>query len=220
MLVPDPTAFVEEIAVTIDDKRLDRLRRRARNAELEVLQAMLEVRVLEETAKAMERALAGADDSDDSAPTIGAGRTWSRRGPIANRDINTLRVRISKKRQRLAAKNARAAALEAEARELGLRATTVTAYRLHSQSHHLDRSEYQYARQSTAQQVRPVWVTTVNGRRWWWYLDRFWWDDEHLDPDQVRQRVLERDAEERRRRAVREQARAEKFARAPRQKRR
>lgn len=42
------------------------------------------------------------------------------------------------------------------------------------------------------QRVTPVLVMkSITGKRWWWYLDRFYWEDEQLSASQMHRRVLE-----------------------------
>ena len=66
-------------------------------------------------------------------------------------------------------------------------------FRLHSARHHLDCSERRFARLASAQVDRPVLVANREGRHWWWYLDRFWWDDEGLSARNVATLVLRSD---------------------------
>jgi restriction system protein len=55
------------------------------------------------------------------------------------------------------------------------------------------------------QKLQPVLAMTGDGTQWWWYLDRFWRDDEGLSPDDVQALVDEKD---RRRQASLDRARA------------
>jgi GNAT superfamily N-acetyltransferase len=41
--------------------------------------------------------------------------------------------------------------------------------------------------------VTPVLVTTWEGKHWWWYLNRFWWDSEGLDAADVQALILQRE---------------------------
>ena len=92
-------------------------------------------------------------------------------------------------------------------------------YRLHSAQHHLDCSERRFARLATSQLELPVLVTTRDGRRWWWYRDRFWWDDERLSARDIEALVLGADLETKKRAAELARARAavlgEELAPAP-----
>ena len=47
-----------------------------------------------------------------------------------------------------------------------------------------------------------------DGRRWWWFLDRFWWDDKGLSSEDVRTIVLEADLDRRQRAEALAKARA------------
>ena len=53
--------------------------------------------------------------------------------------------------------------------------------------------EEQFNELSAAQLLTPVLVATCEGKHWWWYLNRFWWDSEGLAPDDVQALVLQRD---------------------------
>ena len=78
-------------------------------------------------------------------------------------------------------------AREVEAKEV--QETPITVYRFHSMGHWIEFSEEDYTKYSNTQMSIPVCVTTVGLRRWWWYLDRFWWDSEGLDDAEVQARV-------------------------------
>lgn len=48
-----------------------------------------------------------------------------------------------------------------------------------------------YEDAAEAQKVTPVLVMkSITGKRWWWYLDRFYWEDENLTSSRVHGRVL------------------------------
>jgi hypothetical protein len=68
-----------------------------------------------------------------------------------------------------------------EVRSLVADGGRVAVYRLHSKKHFVEFSEYEFTQHAATQQVAPVLVTTWEGRRWWWYLSRFWWDSEGLE---------------------------------------
>nr|MBA3261856.1 HNH endonuclease [Thermoleophilaceae bacterium] len=61
------------------------------------------------------------------------------------------------------------------------------------------------AEQERLQRERPVPVVEAEGRRWWWFRDRFYWEDEGLTAHDVMALVVER---ERRRRRKLERAHA------------
>ena len=66
-------------------------------------------------------------------------------------------------------------------------------FRLHSARHHLECSERRFAKLARAQTDRPVLVGKTDGKSWWWYLDRFWWDDDGLEVRDVQVIVLDTD---------------------------
>lgn len=84
----------------------------------------------------------------------------------------------------------------------------VAVFRLDSKAHYVTLSEDDYQVHLAMQQVAPVLVTTWNGKRWWWYLDRFWWDTEGLEAEDVQVLVLQRDQQKQ---ATLERARADVF---------
>jgi 5-methylcytosine-specific restriction endonuclease McrA len=56
-----------------------------------------------------------------------------------------------------------------------------------------------YARAARAQLDEPVPLLELEGRRWWWYRDRFYWDDEGYAPRDVVALVADRERRSRRR---------------------
>jgi 5-methylcytosine-specific restriction endonuclease McrA len=42
-----------------------------------------------------------------------------------------------------------------------------------------------HGRAARAQQHEPIPLFEAAGRRWWWYRDRFWWEDGDYGPDDV-----------------------------------
>jgi 5-methylcytosine-specific restriction endonuclease McrA len=56
-----------------------------------------------------------------------------------------------------------------------------------------------YARAARAQQREPVPLLEAAGRRWWWYRDRFYWEDEGYGPRDVVALVAERERRRQRR---------------------
>lgn len=89
--------------------------------------------------------------------------------------------------------------------EASLAGPHMTVYQLHSKQHVTQFSEEDYTGHLMTQATSPVWVTTWEGRRWWWYLDRFWWDAEGLEADDVQALVLQSD---RRKQATLDRAKA------------
>ena len=68
-------------------------------------------------------------------------------------------------------------------------------YRFHFKRFVTDVPENRYRSLKQAQAHEPVLLTTWDGgQRVWWYLDRFWWDSEGLNADDVRGLILEREA--------------------------
>ncbi len=80
----------------------------------------------------------------------------------------------------------------------------VNLFRLHSKRHYVDFTEDSYEQNRALQETSPVLATTWDGKRWWWYLDRFWWDSEGLEADDIQALVLQSD---RRKRATLDRAR-------------
>jgi HNH endonuclease len=56
-----------------------------------------------------------------------------------------------------------------------------------------------FARAARAQLDEPVPLMEAGARRWWWYRDRFWWEDEGYGPADVVALVAERERRARRR---------------------
>jgi hypothetical protein len=56
-----------------------------------------------------------------------------------------------------------------------------------------------FVRAARAQLDEPVPLMEAGARRWWWYRDRFWWDDEGYGPEDVVALVADRERRARRR---------------------
>jgi 5-methylcytosine-specific restriction endonuclease McrA len=56
-----------------------------------------------------------------------------------------------------------------------------------------------FARAARAQPSEPVPLMEAAGRRWWWYRDRFYWEDEDYGPGDVVALVADRERRRRRR---------------------
>lgn len=69
-------------------------------------------------------------------------------------------------------------------------------------------SKKQFHQLEEAQLSTPVLVTTWDGKHWWWYLNRFWWDSEGLAASDVQALVLQR---EKKKQTTLERARADVF---------
>jgi hypothetical protein len=120
-----------------------------------------------------------------------------------------VRGRLRVARHRLADSRERLQRLQRSASDHDDAGRRAKVFRLHSARHHLECSEQRFARLSTSQADRPVLVAKRDGRRWWWYLDRFWWDDEGLSPRDVAALVGHSDLQLRRQAHDRARARAE-----------
>ena len=201
MLTHDTAAFVEQIAVPRPDKRGEKLVRQAASAELEAVHVSVELRLAEEALKRLD---------DPSAGGAGATSTrlfgFRRHHSTAAREAHARSV--AELRDRLHAQRAHVQELERAVQELDATRPHNTWYRLHSEQHHTTYSVAQFERMAATQRARPVLLTRTGGRSWWWYLDRFWWDDERLDMSEVRSRILERDRASMRESEAHEHARA------------
>jgi 5-methylcytosine-specific restriction endonuclease McrA len=56
-----------------------------------------------------------------------------------------------------------------------------------------------FGRAARAQEHEPVPLMEAGARRWWWYRDRFWWEDEGYGPEDVVALVADRERRARRR---------------------
>jgi 5-methylcytosine-specific restriction endonuclease McrA len=56
-----------------------------------------------------------------------------------------------------------------------------------------------FARAARAQLDEPVPLMESGARRWWWYRDRFWWEDEGYGPADIVALVADRERRARRR---------------------
>ena len=190
MLAEDTTAFIEQLEVARDDKRAGRRRHRRDLAEIDVLRAEWERRLAADAVSKMEQELAELVDPAEAGP----GRRLllaRRRRALAHR-ISVLRARSRTMEAEVLAARERLRELDRQStRELPAHGAKV--FRLHSARHHLECSERRFAKLARAQTDRPVLVGKTDGRRWWWYLDRFWWDDDGLDARAVQVIVLDTD---------------------------
>ena len=187
MLVEDATAFIEQLEVPKEDKRRDRHRRRVAQAEIEVLEDLRDVRVATEALQQMERAPATPVES--SSASTGRRLLRSRRARSLEREIETVRAHLRAKREELTAKQERLNRLR-QIRDRDAARRSGRIFRLHSARHHVECSAARFARLSSSQLVLPVLVARKDGQRWWWYRDRFWWDDEGLNAADIENIVL------------------------------
>jgi hypothetical protein len=217
MLVEDTTAFVEQLDVQQPDRRGQKRRRRLVLADLDVMRLEVEVRLADDARRAMANEL--SDNRDRAATTPGLLLKHRARARALEREIRAVRRRLLSKCEELQEKRERLHRLLGEVVDDDGIGRGARMYRLHSAQHHVDCSERRFARLATSQVELPVLVTTRDGRRWWWYLDRFWWDDERLSARDIEALVLEADLGTRKRAAELARARAavlgEELAPAP-----
>jgi 5-methylcytosine-specific restriction endonuclease McrA len=172
MLVEDKAAFIEQFEVLVVDSRARRRGRSLRRAELEVMRREAEARVADDALWRLGSQLAIARELEDA------------RGERALvREIDMVRGRLSSARQKLRDSRARLERLELHAPDDD--APRARVFRLHSDRHYLECSEHRFSRLAALQLDRPVLVMKREGRRWWWYLDRFWWDELGRSPSEV-----------------------------------
>jgi hypothetical protein len=192
MVVEDSTAFVEQLDVLIDSKKADKLRRRVARARIEVLELLAEVRLATRILRDMEPSEHPGGASEIQA--LGA-------------HINARRVELGRRRERLKR-------FEEKFREAEARRRTVVIFRLHSSGHYVDLSPPRYAQMSSAQRAAPTMVLRTKGRQWWWYRDRFWWDDAKLNAQGVESAILDTDLTGSLQRYLLEEARERAFGMA------
>ena len=174
MLVEDSAAFVERLEVPTEDN--GKLRRRLARAELEVVSARWEVQLAESAALELQRRIGGEGSA--------------RVGRSLERELGAISKHLHAKQDELATSTTRLDRLEARTREYRARRQPYVAFRLHSAGHHVDCSERRFGRLAATQLVRPVFVLESEGRAWWWYLNRCWWDDGSLRRRQLQDVVL------------------------------
>lgn len=198
MFVEDTAAFIEQLEVLEANRRARKRHRRLAQAELEVTRYELEARLADDALRRLASDLVVARELGDA---------HGERSIV--RELTMVRGRLRAARHKLHDSRTRFRRLRSEVsgrNEAGRRAKV---FRLHSAQHHLECSERRFARLSTSQTDRPVLVAKREGRHWWWYLDRFWWDDEGLSSRNVAALVLHLDLQQRRQADERARARAE-----------
>ena len=173
MVFEDTTAFVERLEVRLEDKRGDRLRHRIRAAQLGVLESQARLRAATEFVRALE-----SEAPDDAS---------------VRRDLVRARPRVRKAQQEFERRRTRVEKLQGELRALEEREESVVSFRFHSQEHHLDCSEERFLELRRAQRSSPRKLLTGHGRQWWWYSDRFWWDESRLSTREFASAVREVD---------------------------
>jgi hypothetical protein len=195
MLVEDRSAFIEQLEVADAGRRATKRRRRVTQLRLEVLEVEWEVGVAVGALQELERQLAAIDLATGS---IARGLLRDRRARSLERELAFIRKRLDSKRAELDAKRQRLGGLEQRTEKLDA-ARRAKLFRLHSSKHHLECSERRFARIARSQSELPILVGRQDGRRWWWFLDRFWWDDNGLSAEDVRTIVLEADLDRKQR---------------------
>ena len=155
MLVEDTTAFIEQLEVPKDRKRTDKHRRRVAQAELEVLEAVRDVRVAAEALQQMERTFARAVEPSSVSTRRRLLRVRGARS--LEREIETVRAHLEAKRDQLPAKQERLFRIEQRARERDAARRSARMFRLHSARHHLDCSAPLVARLMASQLSCPFW---------------------------------------------------------------
>ena len=204
MLVEDRSAFIEQLEVADAGRRSAKRRRRITQLRLEVLEVEWEIGVALGAVQELERQLAEIDLATGS---IARGLVRDRRARPLEREIAFVRKRLDSKRAELDAKRQRLRTLEQRTEKLDA-ARRAKLFRLHSAQHHRECSERRFARFARSQSELPILVGRQDGRRWWWFLDRFWWDDNGLSAADVRTVVLEADLDRKQRSEALAKARA------------
>ena len=171
----------------------------------------VDVRLASEALRGMAKNLAASRERTAAAPVISF--TDRARERALRREIRLVRSRLVSAREELREKRERLRLIRNESADGVGRGARM--YRLHSAQHHLECSERRFARLATSQLDLPVLVTRRDGRRWWWYLDRFWWDDEGLSAHDIEARVLRAELGMRERAAEIASARAAILGEAP-----
>jgi len=160
MILEDTAAFVERLEVQLDDKRVEKQRRRVGAARAATLECRSDIRIALEYLAALE---AGA---------IADGSSY--------RDAKNVRSFTVKRQRELERRGKQLKALEEELGRLEADRPRAVTFRLHSAEVHLDCSEDRFAALQAGQQTTPRLLLKQRGRQWWWYSDRFWWDDARL----------------------------------------
>ena len=204
MLVQDTAAFIEQLEVQEVDRRARKRRARVTRAEMDVLRAELETQRADDALRKLASEIAVARELDDA------------RGERSlAHEIKMVRGRLRAARHELHGSRHRLEQLQRAASNDVERDRRARFFRLHSARHYLECSERRFVRMAALQFDRPVLVAKRDGRRWWWYLDRFWWDDEGLSARDVAAIVLGGDRERTNRAAEAARTRASLFGEEP-----
>ena len=173
MVLEDATAFVERLEVSLGDKRGERLRGQIRVAQLKALESQSRVRAAVDYVRALE----SQADGDGS----------------IRRELARARPRVRKAQQDFERRRARVEKLERDLLGLEERGESVVSFRFHSEEHHIDCSQERFLELRLAQKTSPRMLLKGHGRQWWWYSDRFWWDDTRLSTRELQAAVHEAD---------------------------
>jgi hypothetical protein len=173
MILEDTTAFVERLEVDLADKRVEKHRRQVGAARAATLECQSDLRLALEYLAAFE---SGAMSEGTS-----------------HGDAKSVRSFAGKKRRELERRRRQLKALEEELERLGACRRSAVTFRLHSAGHHLDCSGDRFAELEAGQQTTPRLLLKHRGRQWWWYGDRFWWDDARLSARALAAAVREQD---------------------------
>ena len=173
MLVEDTGAFVERLEVRLDDRRGERLRHQIRVAQLHALESQSRSRAAVDYARALE-----GEAQDDVS---------------IRRELSAALSRARRAREEYERRQARVDSLERELLGFEERGESVVTYRFHSEVHHLDCSDERFASLRRAQRTSPRLLRKSHGRQWWWYSNRFWWDESRLSTRELVASVHEAD---------------------------
>ena len=184
MLVEETTAYVEQLEVLIEDKRLDRKRRRVAKAKIDALAVAAEVWKLKELLRSMERQAEDTSGDVKPGPPSGSARSKSREIERARRYLRARENEFRRRRQR-------AERLETRLRDAERGRRSVTAFRLHYADHFVDFSPERFGSISRSQRTQPMLILSKHGRRRWWYRDRLWLDDGRMTASEIASAVLE-----------------------------
>jgi hypothetical protein len=208
MLVEDTSAFIEQLEVGEGDRRIEKHRRRAAQAELELLTLERDARIAAEALREMTSLLAELKSSALAAESWGRRLLRERRVRVLERQMGSLRSLLASSREEIVRRRRRHRVLAQRVDEVVASQERVRHFRLHSATHYLECSEPRFVRLLQRQSRTPVLVARRDDRQWWWYRNRFWWDDERLPRATVASLVVDGDL------AVRQEAEAASRARA------
>ena len=209
-LEQDSTAFVEALEVPTSKTLQPRHKREAKavRARLELARLVAEADALADELDAAKQALAARDYS--RLPTMR--RLRSGRRPVAlEEEVQAVQSRLARKHEEVQATRLRTKALERDVQEPSQPGNSATVYRLHSTDDYVNCSSAQYEYLSGVQRGAPVLLTAKDGRRWWWYRDRFWWADSRLSAREIRSTIVAMDVSSHDQREAFERAQVDLF---------